>query len=60
MSWITANGMAGGDLSDQKSFRRALRKAAFSWHKHNDRWRVPAGSTKHTQMLEVFEQWSRK
>jgi hypothetical protein len=43
MKCVTANELAGNDLNDQKSFRRALRDAALrdadlKWHQKNARW----------------------
>ncbi|WP_145962810.1 hypothetical protein [Mangrovicoccus ximenensis] len=38
-----------------KVFRSALRRAAFSWHMHNDRWTVPTGSGQQRDMQGVLD-----
>lgn len=40
---------------DPKHFRSELRKRAFSWHAHNERWTVIIGSPEHAEMQRVLE-----
>jgi len=43
---------------DPKRFRQALRDERFSWHAHNERWIVKAGSDEHKAMQSVLHKIS--
>jgi hypothetical protein len=59
MKCVTANDLAGNDLNDQKSFRKALREAALVWHVTNARWEACTDSQKQ-DMNRVYKSWQRK
>ena len=51
---VTAAEMARSWGIDPKRFRRELRSQSFAWHGHNDRWKVPVGSSQHKEMELVL------
>jgi hypothetical protein len=59
MKCLTANDLAGNDLNDQKSFRKALREAALIWHVSSARWKACTDSQKQ-DMNRVYQEWQRK
>jgi hypothetical protein len=56
---ITAIEMAREAGVSEKALRAALRKAAFPWHAHNDRWNVIKGSPQHAAMQRVLDTMRR-
>jgi TDG/mug DNA glycosylase family protein len=59
MKCVTANDMAGNDLNDQKSFRKALRGAALSWHTKNEPW-TARNESQRQDMKRICEEWKRE
>jgi hypothetical protein len=55
-SMTTANQMATNAGIDPKTFREALRNAAFSWHELNEEWTVQRDSPQHKDMQQVLFQ----
>jgi len=60
MRQITAIDIAGKKLSDQKSFRRCLRKAKLKWHDRNSRWIADENSPEHDDMKRIYEECFKK
>jgi uncharacterized protein with von Willebrand factor type A (vWA) domain len=58
--WISANDLAGADPDDQKSFRRALRRARLRWHVRNSRRLVQKGSSEYEDMKAVYNEWAKR
>jgi 3-hydroxyisobutyrate dehydrogenase-like beta-hydroxyacid dehydrogenase len=58
MPTVKAVDMAKEAGIDPKRFRQALRDERFSWHAHNERWIVKAGSDEHKAMQSVLHKIS--
>ena len=51
----TAEAIADAYQLNAKSFRAALRREAFAWHRHGERWLVSPGSAEQRAMIAVAE-----
>jgi hypothetical protein len=57
---VTAVELAREAGIDPKTFRAALRRERFPWHRHNASWTALRGSPQHENMLRVLSRLNRK
>ena len=51
----TAEAIADAFNLNPKTYRAALRRERFGWHRHGERWLVSAGSDEQRAMIAVAE-----